>query len=89
MCQQMLEGMDHPYLRCCFSFLSCDVNTAKLAFKTVLASEIHFSDKIAFACRFLSDEELTDYIERTTAYCVQNGILEGLQVVSCRNSCKT
>lgn len=40
--------------------------------------DLNLSDRIAFACRFLSDDELSSYIDEMTRLAVEEGNLEGI-----------
>lgn len=54
---QSLNELRHPYLRACFTFLTCDARN----FKPVLDLELSLHDKVAFACRFLDDNDVRNY----------------------------
>jgi len=57
----MLSELSHPYLKACFAFLC---NESK-QFKPILEDRsLLLSDRVAFACRFLDDPELLQYVER-------------------------
>jgi len=64
----------HPYLRASFFFLCNDLKT----FKTVLDCDISIADKIAFACRFLDDPELIQFIDSLVIEFTKKGALEGI-----------
>mmetsp|Transcript_31302 Transcript_31302/g.100389 ORF Transcript_31302/g.100389 Transcript_31302/m.100389 type:complete len:1004 (-) Transcript_31302:2-3013(-) len=69
---QMMDSCKSPYLRACFQILVKD-------YESILRSEqISVSDRIAFAARFLSDEELVSAIQRMIEVKVSTGQLDGL-----------
>ena len=83
----ILSEIRHPYLRACFTFL-CNDNKS---FKAVLNEpEILLTDRVAFGCRFLEDQEVTirtldfsnikllQYIENLVLELTKQGSLEGI-----------
>eukprot|EP00002_Diphylleia_rotans_P034218 TRINITY_DN7336_c0_g1_i1.p1 TRINITY_DN7336_c0_g1~~TRINITY_DN7336_c0_g1_i1.p1 ORF type:complete len:915 (+),score=151.64 TRINITY_DN7336_c0_g1_i1:62-2806(+) len=74
-CIQLRTQPAHPYIRAIFAFLSSDAKD----YPAVLSeSGLKFSDRIAFAMRFLSDVELQKFMDRTMNFHVKHGKLEGL-----------
>lgn len=74
-CKSLSAKLQNPYLRAIFAFLT----TEDTAFSNVLVETgMLLEDRIAFACMYLSDSKLIDYIEEVTDSMVQNGGLEGL-----------
>eukprot|EP01114_Cavostelium_apophysatum_P012662 TRINITY_DN288_c0_g1_i6.p1 TRINITY_DN288_c0_g1~~TRINITY_DN288_c0_g1_i6.p1 ORF type:complete len:932 (+),score=212.05 TRINITY_DN288_c0_g1_i6:136-2931(+) len=69
-----LSELKHPYLHACFSFLCNDSKT----FKNVLDLELSLNDKVAFACRFLDDTELSQFITNAISDLTKQGALEGI-----------
>ncbi len=57
-CESIVHQLDDPYFLSCFSFL-CDTEDS---FRFILNHpEIRLVDRIAFACRFLPDAEVSYY----------------------------
>uniref|UniRef100_A0A8D7ZYA5 WD repeat-containing protein mio n=1 Tax=Culex pipiens TaxID=7175 RepID=A0A8D7ZYA5_CULPI len=81
-CGAARTQIDDPYLRCMFSFLAHE----KDGFETVTnETEISLSDRMAFACNFLSDLKLAEYIKGMVANCIETGDLNGLLLTGATN----
>jgi len=76
-CLTLQEQFKHPYLRACFSFL-CSENNSLTNVLYHYKNDVSLSDRIAFACRFLSDEELMTYVEHMSEHVIETGDLEGI-----------
>eukprot|EP00474_Spongospora_subterranea_P004051 CRZ04509.1 hypothetical protein [Spongospora subterranea] len=76
----------HPYLRAAIAFLSAiDGNPD---FSRVLEdNDVFFQDRLAFACRFLNDTELSLFLETKSQFHVQHGDLNGLICSGLSSSC--
>ena len=48
---------------------------------------MNIEDRVAFACLFLSDQQLPVFIEELTNDTVQNGKLEGMLLVGLNKDC--
>jgi hypothetical protein len=71
-CSAMTQ-IEDPHLRAIFSFLSDDT------FSGVLYEEgISLSDRMAFACIFLNDRQLSEYVNFLIQHSITNGNLHGL-----------
>lgn len=82
-CGAARTQIDDPYLRCMFSFLAHE----KDGFETVTnETELSLSDRMAFACNFLSDLKLAEYIKGMIANCVEVGDLNGLLLTGANKS---
>lgn len=67
--------INDPYLRTIFAFLSSDSDN----YDTVInEKEISLADRMAFACRYLSDSKLAELVKNTIQNCIENGDLHGL-----------
>lgn len=64
-----------PHLRAIFSFLASESEN----FENVLNEcGVSLGDRIAFACSFLSDQKLNDFVKKTIQICIDDGDLNGL-----------
>eukprot|EP01116_Phalansterium_solitarium_P000953 TRINITY_DN1077_c0_g1_i1.p1 TRINITY_DN1077_c0_g1~~TRINITY_DN1077_c0_g1_i1.p1 ORF type:complete len:793 (+),score=189.99 TRINITY_DN1077_c0_g1_i1:387-2765(+) len=72
----------HPYVRAAFAFLAAtdaDETRSSVPFGAVLNdSSLLLSDRVAFACRFLDDQQLLSYVDSTQAALVARGAVEGV-----------
>uniref|UniRef100_A0A7M5WX31 WD repeat protein mio zinc-ribbon like domain-containing protein n=2 Tax=Clytia hemisphaerica TaxID=252671 RepID=A0A7M5WX31_9CNID len=74
-CQRLGQQLTNPYLRAMFAFLTAEGED----FTSVLKENgMDLKDRIAFACRYLSDAKLTNYVENVTSKMITSGGLEGL-----------
>ena len=68
MVANMVNTLKHPYLRTMFKFLliMCNWNGSdQETFDDIIGEEALMpTDKLAFACLYLPDEKLSDYINR-------------------------
>ena len=81
-CGAARTQIDDPYLRCMFSFLAYE----KDGFETVTnETQISLSDRMAFACNFLSDVKLAEYTKGMVANCIEMGDLNGLLLTGATN----
>ncbi|GBP16081.1 GATOR complex protein MIOS [Eumeta japonica] len=76
-------SLPDPYLRALFAFLSAIVATAshhhQPDYDAVLnEKEMRLEDRVAFACIFLGDERLAEYVRRLTDDHVHRGALAGV-----------
>eukprot|EP01129_Flabellula_baltica_P010964 TRINITY_DN4707_c0_g1_i1.p1 TRINITY_DN4707_c0_g1~~TRINITY_DN4707_c0_g1_i1.p1 ORF type:complete len:829 (-),score=133.27 TRINITY_DN4707_c0_g1_i1:26-2512(-) len=70
---QIKELFDDPYIESIFSFLSAtEINV------NVLSKGVSLNDKIAFSCRYLSDNDLNMFLKKEKFKITKNGNLEGL-----------
>ncbi|KAM8717529.1 hypothetical protein ACLKA7_004254 [Drosophila subpalustris] len=64
-----------PHLRAIFSFLTMEKDN----FDAVLKEEgVSLADRVAFACKYLSETKLTDYIKQRIQRAIEFGDLNGL-----------
>ncbi|XP_002014889.2 GATOR complex protein MIOS [Drosophila persimilis] len=64
-----------PHLRAIFSFLTMEKDN----FEAVLKEEgVSLSDRMAFACKYLSETKLTDYVKQQIQSAIECGDLNGL-----------
>ncbi|EAT41422.1 AAEL006925-PA [Aedes aegypti] len=82
-CGAARTQIDDPYLRCMFSFLAHE----KDGFETVTNEGNFLSDRMAFACNFLSDLKLAEYIKGMVANCIESD-LNGLLLTGATNDIK-
>lgn len=63
-----------PYLKAIFSFLNADTN-----FDEILTDQkLPLADRMAFACIYLSDNRLAEYIRHEMKKCIDHGDLNGI-----------
>ncbi|XP_064613766.1 GATOR2 complex protein MIOS-A-like [Liolophura sinensis] len=75
MCMGLCRQLTDPYLRAMFAFLTGE----RLDYEDVLNEDgMQIQDRVAFACIFLSDIKLADYIDRLTARLTEEGDLGGI-----------
>lgn len=74
-CKTLSAQLRNPYLRAIFAFLTAEDEDFVHVLKE---SGMELKDRIAFACRFLSDAKLTNYVENVTTSLITSGSLEGL-----------
>uniref|UniRef100_T1JHX6 Uncharacterized protein n=1 Tax=Strigamia maritima TaxID=126957 RepID=T1JHX6_STRMM len=75
MCSSLRHQLYDPYLRAIFSFLTCEQES----FDEILTDDgIALSDKVAFACWFLTDSSLSDYLYKLTIKLISRGNVEGI-----------
>jgi len=75
LCLTLQPLFEHPYLRAAFAFLSSDEDSF---LPVLLEGGLELTDRVAFAARFLSDENLALYLAETQAQLVARGSLEGV-----------
>lgn len=74
-CSLAQSQIDDPYLRGVFGFLAADSEN----YENVLnESGISLADRMAFACVFLNDQKLLEYVKATIHQCIGQGDLHGL-----------
>eukprot|EP01129_Flabellula_baltica_P002245 TRINITY_DN12077_c0_g1_i1.p1 TRINITY_DN12077_c0_g1~~TRINITY_DN12077_c0_g1_i1.p1 ORF type:complete len:833 (+),score=124.05 TRINITY_DN12077_c0_g1_i1:84-2582(+) len=74
--------LSDPYLEAILCFLSDRTKR----FEGVFNSNISLADKIAFACRYLSDELLHEFLTSKIRFVIDTGNLEGLLITGIGNS---
>ncbi|XP_041365811.1 GATOR complex protein MIOS-like [Gigantopelta aegis] len=81
-CNNLRLQLTHPYLRAMFAFLVGERDS----YKDVLHERgMAVQDRIAFACKYLTDKKLYDFIEEITTELKQAGDLDGLLVTGMTN----
>lgn len=74
-CSLAQSQIDDPYLRGIFGFLAADSES----YENVLnEAGISIADRMAFACIFLNDQKLLEYVKTTVHHCIAQGDLNGL-----------
>ena len=69
------KQLKSPYLRSALGFLTCENGQ----FHEVLGEEqLQLVDRLGFACRYLIDDDLNDYLESLSDVLVIEGNLDGL-----------
>ncbi|KAG4079310.1 hypothetical protein HA402_008002 [Bradysia odoriphaga] len=76
-CITALSQIVDPHLRALFAFLTPDNDSHDIVLKE---SGISLSDRMAFACHYLCDTKLADYIKTMIQTCTDSGDLNGLQL---------
>ncbi|VDO03329.1 unnamed protein product [Rodentolepis nana] len=80
-CADILSRLSNPYLRLIFKFLTTARGDFNISpdFSEILENESLFLiDRLTFACLYLSDEKLQDYVLSITNRMVLEGRLEGI-----------
>ncbi|XP_061193802.1 GATOR2 complex protein MIOS-like isoform X3 [Saccostrea echinata] len=77
-CMSLLQKLEDPYLRAMFAFLTSEREN----YEEILTDQggMQLSDKIAFACIYLDDDRLKEYINRLTRKVIESGNLDGLLI---------
>lgn len=74
-CSNPKVKMSDPYLRAMFAFLTAE----NANYDNVLnENEISVDDRVAFACTFLSDSKLNEYLKSLTTKMISEGNLDGM-----------
>ncbi|XP_078320421.1 GATOR2 complex protein MIOS-B-like isoform X1 [Crassostrea virginica] len=83
-CLSLLQKLDDPYLRAMFAFLTCDRENyeeiLRHGWKKTDQGGMQLSDKVAFACIYLDNDKLKEYINRLTRKVIEVGNLDGLLI---------
>ncbi|XP_017302881.1 GATOR complex protein MIOS-B-like, partial [Diaphorina citri] len=81
-CMESKQQLTDPYLMAIFAFLTADGDN----YDSILYEKnLNIEDRIGFACRFLSDSRLIDFLTKLTAEFMDEGKLNGLLLTG---SCK-
>jgi len=75
MCRSISTQLKRPYLRAMFAFLTTEDEDFSLVLRE---TEMELQDRIAFACKYLTDIKLITYVENVTTSLISGGNLEGL-----------
>lgn len=82
MCLTSRAQLTHPYLRATFAFLTADGDS----YDNVLnEAGMAVEDRVAFACMFLSNSRLGDYLTHLTEMLIQEGDLAGILLTGARS----
>ncbi|XP_044266200.1 GATOR complex protein MIOS-B [Tribolium madens] len=74
-CSTAKQKLSDPYLKVIFSFLTAE----NYNFESVLnESGVTVDDRVAFACMFLPDNRLHDYLKKLSDKLIEEGNLDGL-----------
>lgn len=75
MCRSLCGQMENPYLRAAFSFLTAEADH----FDGILAEEgIEIEDRVAFACKYLPEKKLSQFLENLSIRMSNAGDLDGI-----------
>ncbi|KAB0794498.1 hypothetical protein PPYR_11337 [Photinus pyralis] len=75
LCSATRAQLTDPYLRAMFAFLTAE----NYSYENVLNEDgMLVCDRIAFACTFLSDSKLHDYLRNLTSQLIDDGNLDGI-----------
>nr|XP_058964529.1 GATOR complex protein MIOS-like [Pocillopora verrucosa] len=75
MCRSLCGQMENPYLRSAFAFLTTEAEH----FENILAEEgIEIEDRVAFACKYLPDHKLSQFLENLSTKLSNAGDLDGI-----------
>ncbi|KAL1463656.1 hypothetical protein WDU94_015390 [Cyamophila willieti] len=81
-CMESKQQLTDPYLKAIFAFLTADGDN----YDSILYEKcLNIEDRIGFACRFLSDSRLIEFLTKLTAEYMEEGKLNGLLLTG---SCK-
>lgn len=75
MCSSLRYEIKRPYLRAIFSFLTSET---ELYEEILYDQNLELSDRVAFACLYLPDKDLKEYIDSYTTMLVEHGSIDGL-----------
>ncbi|CAL4060750.1 unnamed protein product, partial [Meganyctiphanes norvegica] len=76
-CTNLRSQLTDPYLRAMFAFLTGDADT----YDPVLGeTAIAIQDRVAFACMYLSDGRVIDYLQRLNDKLTEAGNLDGIML---------
>ncbi|XP_042242958.1 GATOR complex protein MIOS-A-like [Homarus americanus] len=74
-CMSLRSQLTDPYLRAMFAFLTDDADS----YEPVLGeTEMAIEDRVAFACTYLSDIRLMEYLEKLNTQLTEEGNLDGI-----------
>ncbi|GFG38305.1 hypothetical protein Cfor_12188 [Coptotermes formosanus] len=75
LCLASRSQLSEPYLRAAFAFLTAETDN----YESVLnESGVAVEDRVAFACTFLSDAKLQEYLKQLTSRLTEEGDLAGI-----------
>ncbi|KAJ9588221.1 hypothetical protein L9F63_018385 [Diploptera punctata] len=75
LCLNSRSQLPEPYLRAAFAFLTAEADN----YENVLnESGVAVEDRVAFACTFLSDSKLNEYLKHLTSKLTEEGNLAGI-----------
>lgn len=84
LCSTTKKQLTDPYLKAAFAFLVDQTDT----YEHVLSEkDMLIEDRVGFACTFLSDSNLTDYINHLTDTVYQTGDLSGIILTGTTEEC--
>ncbi|GAB5568563.1 GATOR complex protein MIOS [Prionailurus iriomotensis] len=75
MCSTLRLQLNNPYLCVMFAFLTSETGSYD---GVLYENKVAVRDRVAFACKFLSDSQLNRYIEKLTNEMKEAGNLEGI-----------
>ncbi|XP_015413819.1 PREDICTED: WD repeat-containing protein mio isoform X2 [Myotis davidii] len=75
MCSTLRLQLNNPYLCVMFAFLTSEAGSYD---GVLYENKVAVRDRVAFACKFLSDSQLNRYIEKLTNEMKEAGNLEGI-----------
>ncbi|XP_078376457.1 GATOR2 complex protein MIOS-B-like isoform X2 [Oculina patagonica] len=75
MCRSLCGQMESPYLRSAFAFLTTEADH----FDSILAEKgMEIEDRVAFACKYLPDNKLSQFLENLSTKLSDAGDLDGI-----------
>ncbi|PIK53861.1 putative WD repeat-containing protein mio [Apostichopus japonicus] len=77
MVSSLSRQLDNPYLRAMFTFMTSTDATSYMVLKE---AEMQIEDRIGFACLYLNDQHLSEYLEQLSTSIIRNGNLAGVLV---------
>eukprot|EP01132_Coremiostelium_polycephalum_P002094 gene2094-2581_t len=76
-CRSMSKNLNNPYLKTSLEFLISNSDPKEIL-SVIEDSQIILADKIALSSRYLNQNELINFIERSTNQVIENGNLQGI-----------
>ncbi|XP_065221938.1 GATOR2 complex protein MIOS-B [Planococcus citri] len=84
LCPTTKEQLSDPYLKAAFAFL---VDQSKTFEHVLCETDMLIDDRVAFACIFLSDADLVEYVCKLTDYIYETGDITGIILTGTSEEC--
>eukprot|EP00041_Stephanoeca_diplocostata_P029889 m.890823 g.890823 ORF g.890823 m.890823 type:complete len:815 (+) comp23652_c1_seq21:726-3170(+) len=76
-CRRLIPQLPNPHCRAALKFLSCDKDDLR---EIIQDTDLHLQDRLGFACRYLPDEELDEFLNGISQQSLAAGMLDGVLV---------
>lgn len=83
-CRKLRSQLKNPYLRAMFAFLTSENSNYEEVLKE---NDIAIQDRVAFACIFLSDNKLMEFLTKLTDTMTEKGNLDGILLTGLTVDC--